>query len=154
MPRKTKIIATIGPASNNRAMLEKLVEAGMNVARLNFSHGNYETHGEVIRTIRSIARMKNRPVAVLLDLQGPKIRVGKLEDGQPVNLKRNATFSITSRPIVGTAEIVSTTYQNLVDDVKKNDTILLDDGLIRLKVQSVRGDTVKCRVVNGGVEGK
>ena len=150
MPRKTKIIATIGPASNNRDMLEKLVEAGMNVARLNFSHGNYETHGEIIQTIRSIARMMNRPVGILLDLQGPKIRVGKLQDGQPVRLKRNATFSITSRPIVGTAEIVSTTYQNLPEDVKKNDTILLDDGLIRLQVMSVRGDTVKCRVVNGG----
>jgi pyruvate kinase len=150
MPRKTKIIATIGPASNNRAMLEKLVEAGMNVARLNFSHGNYETHGEIIQTIRSIARMMNRPVGILLDLQGPKIRVGKLQDGQPVRLKRNATFSITSRPIVGTSEMVSTTYQNLPSDVKKNDTILLDDGLIRLQVMSVRGDTVKCRVVNGG----
>jgi pyruvate kinase len=150
MSRKTKIIATIGPASNNRAMLEKLVEAGMNVARLNFSHGNYETHGEIIQTIRSIARMMNRPVGILLDLQGPKIRVGKLQDGQPVRLKRNAMFSITSRPIVGTAEIVSTTYQNLPEDVKKNDTILLDDGLIRLQVMSVRGDTVKCRVVNGG----
>ena len=86
MPRKTKIIATIGPASNNRDMLEKLVEAGMNVARLNFSHGNYETHGEIIQTIRSIARMMNRPVGILLDLQGPKIRVGKLQDGQPVRL--------------------------------------------------------------------
>ncbi len=150
MPRKTKIIATIGPASNNRPMLEKLVEAGMNVARLNFSHGNYETHGEVIRTIRSIARTMNRPVGILLDLQGPKIRVGKLEDGQPVRLKRNATFSITSRPIVGTAEIVSTTYQNLPQDVKENDMILLDDGLIRLQVVSVSGDTVKCRVINGG----
>jgi len=150
MSRKTKIIATIGPASNNRPMLEKLVEAGMNVARLNFSHGNYETHGEVIRTIRSIARMMNRPVGILLDLQGPKIRVGKLENGQPVRLKRNATFSITSRPILGTAEIVSTTYQNLPQDVKENDMILLDDGLIRVQVVSVRGDTVKCRVVNGG----
>jgi len=150
MSRKTKIIATIGPASNNRPMLEKLVEAGMNVARLNFSHGNYETHGEVIQTIRSIARMMNRPVGILLDLQGPKIRVGKLEDGQPVRLKRNATVSITSRPIVGNAEIVSTTYQNLPHDVKKNDTILLDDGLIKLQVLSVHGDTVKCRVINGG----
>ena len=151
MPRKTKIIATIGPASNNREMLEKLVEAGMNVARLNFSHGNYETHGEVIRTIRSIARMMNRPVAILLDLQGPKIRVGKLVGGQPVELKPNATFSITSRPIEGTAEMVSTTYKNLVGDVQENDTILLDDGLIKLQVLSVQGDTVECRVINGGM---
>jgi pyruvate kinase len=150
MHRKTKIIATIGPASNDRPMLEKLVEAGMNVARLNFSHGNYETHGEVIRTIRSIARMMNRPVGILLDLQGPKIRVGKLEGGEPVRLKRNALFSITSRPITGTVDIVSTTYPNLVQDVKTDDTILLDDGLIRLQVLSVDRDTVNCRVVNGG----
>ena len=122
----------------------------MNVARLNFSHGNYETHGDVIRTIRSIARMMNRPVGILLDLQGPKIRVGKLEGGEPVRLKRNALFSITSRPITGTVDMVSTTYPNLVQDVKTDDTILLDDGLIRLQVLSVNGDTVNCRVVNGG----
>jgi len=150
MHRKTKIIATIGPASNDRPMLEKLVEAGMNVARLNFSHGSYESHGEVIRTIRSIARMMNRPVGILLDLQGPKIRVGKLEGGKPVRLKRNALFSITSRMITGTVDMVSTTYPNLVQDVKTDDTILLDDGLIRLQVISVNHDTVNCRVVNGG----
>jgi len=150
MPRKTKIVATIGPASETRPMLEKLVEAGMNVARLNFSHGNYEKHGEVIRTIRSISRIMNRPVGILLDLQGPKIRVGKLEGGLPVRLKRNAPFAITSRPLIGSAEIVSTTYPNLAADVGKNDTILLDDGLIRLQVLGVEADTVHCRVVNGG----
>mgnify|MGYP000053041720 CR=1 FL=1 len=151
MPRKTKIVATIGPASNNRNMLEKLVAAGMNVARLNFSHGNYETHGDVIRTIRSISRMMNRPVGILLDLQGPKIRVGKLTNNQPVKLKRNSTFSITSRALPGTADMVSTTYPNLVKDVKKDDTILLDDGLIRLQVIAARGDTVTCRVISGGL---
>ena len=131
-------------------MLEKLVEAGLNVARLNFSHGNYEKHGEVIRTIRSISRIMNRPVGILLDLQGPKIRVGKLQGGLPVRLKRNAPFAITSRPLVGSAAIVSTTYPNLAADVGKNDTILLDDGLIRLQVLGVEADTVHCRVVNGG----
>ena len=151
MSRKTKIVATIGPVSNDRPMLEKLIEAGMNVARLNFSHGNYETHGEVIQTIRSISRMMNRPVGILLDLQGPKIRVGKLTNAQPVRLKRNAAFAITSRRLLGTAEIVSTTYSNLSKDVQKNDTILLDDGLIKLQVTAVRGDMVQCRVVNGGI---
>jgi len=151
MPRKTKIVATIGPASNNRTMLEKLVAAGMNVARLNFSHGNYETHGDVIRTIRSISRMMNKPVGILADLQGPKIRVGKLKNDQPVLLKRNSTFSITSRPFPGTSDMVSTTYPNLVRDVKKDDTILLDDGLIRLQVITARGDTVTCRVISGGL---
>ncbi len=150
MKRKTKIVATIGPASNTRPMLEKLVEAGMNVARLNFSHGSYEAHVEVIRTIRSISRTVNQPVGILLDLQGPKIRVGKLEGGEPVRLKRNQPFAITNRDVAGTAEMVSTTYPQLVTDVRRGDAILLDDGLIRLQVEKRRKDTVECRVVNGG----
>ena len=148
--RRTKIVATIGPASNTRPVLEKLAESGMNVARLNFSHGTYEEHGEVIRTIRSISRSTNRPVGILLDLQGPKIRVGKLEGGKPVRLKRNKSFAITSRSVKGTSEMVSSTYRGLVTDVVKGDTILLDDGLIRLEVEKKREETVKCRVVNGG----
>ena len=148
--RKTKIVATIGPSSNTRPVLEKLVETGMNVARLNFSHGSYEEHGEVIRTIRSISRTMNRSVGILLDLQGPKIRVGKLEGGEPVRLKRNKSFAITSRNVAGTADMVSTTYKGLVSDVRKGDTILLDDGLIRLEVEKTRERTVECRVINGG----
>ncbi len=150
MNRKTKIVATIGPASNTRPMLEKLVEAGMNVARLNFSHGSYEEHVEVIRAIRSISRTLSRPIGILLDLQGPKIRVGKLEGGEPVRLKRNQPFAITNRDVVGTVEMVSTTYRELVSDVRPGDTILLDDGLIRLQVDKVRPRTVECRVVTGG----
>jgi pyruvate kinase len=150
MTIRTKIVATIGPASNSPEMLKKLVEAGMNVARLNFSHGNYETHSEAIRNIRSIARTLNRSVGILLDLQGPKIRVGKLKNGEPVRLKRRAPFAITSEPMVGTAEMVSTTYRNLPSDVDTGDTILLDDGLIRLRVESKIGNTVHCSVRNGG----
>jgi pyruvate kinase len=150
MTIRTKIVATIGPASHSREMIEKLVSAGMNVARLNFSHGNYETHSEVIRNVRSAARLLNRPVGILLDLQGPKIRVGRLEGGEPVRLKRNADFSITTKPVMGTAQTVSTTYENLPADVQTGDTILLDDGLIRLRVESKTHDTVFCRVVNGG----
>ncbi len=150
MNRKTKIVATIGPASNTRPVLEKLVEAGMNVARLNFSHGTYEDHVEVIRTIRSISRTMSRPIGILLDLQGPKIRVGKLDGGEPVRLKRNQPFSITNRNVSGSAAMVSTTYRQLVTDVQEGDTILLDDGLIRLQVEKTRPRTVECRVVNGG----
>jgi pyruvate kinase len=150
MSIKTKIVATIGPASNSPEVLEKLIDGGMSVARLNFSHGSYETHTDAIRTIRSLSRSMNRPVAILLDLQGPKIRVGKLKDGEPVRLKRNQEFRITTDKVVGTAELVSTTYQNLPADVTKEDTILLDDGLIRLQVESKRKNTVKCRVINGG----
>jgi pyruvate kinase len=150
MTNKTKIVATIGPSSNTREVLERLIEAGMNVARLNFSHGNYESHSEVIRTLRHLARSMNRSVGILLDLQGPKIRVGKLAGGEPVFLRPGQEFSITSTPIAGTAEIVSTTYQSLPLDVKENDIILLDDGLIRLQVESKTKDTVTCRVITGG----
>ncbi len=150
MPLKTKIVATIGPASNNRPMLEKLVRAGMNVARLNFSHGSYESHTEVIRTIRSISRTMNLSVGILLDLQGPKIRVGKFEDGGPVLLKEGESFAITSKPVIGTVDIVSTTYPDLSRDVKPNDTLLLDDGLLRMCAESVEEDTVHCRVITGG----
>jgi pyruvate kinase len=151
MTIRTKIVATIGPASNSPEMLNKLVAAGMNVARLNFSHGNYETHAEAIRNIRSISRSLNRPVGILLDLQGPKIRVGKLADGEPVKLKRGAAFAITSTPMPGTDQMVSTTYLNLPADVQPGDTILLDDGLIRLQVESKTHDTVNCKVINGGI---
>ena len=151
MTIRTKIVATIGPASNSPEMLQKLVAAGMNVARLNFSHGNYETHSDAIRNIRSISRTLNRPVGILLDLQGPKIRVGKLENGEPVRLKRSAPFAITSTPMAGTAQMVSTTYQHLPSDVQPGDTILLDDGLIRLQVESKTSDTVNCKVINGGM---
>jgi pyruvate kinase len=150
MTIRTKIVATIGPASNSREVLEKLVLAGMNVARLNFSHGNYESHSEAIRTIRSIARTLNRPVGILLDLQGPKIRVGKMENGKPVQLKRNAEIRITTRPLLGTAQMVSTTYRHLPSDVQAGDTILLDDGLIRLRVVSKTDDAVLCKVRTGG----
>ena len=151
MTIRTKIVATIGPASNSHEMLMKLAGAGMNVARLNFSHGNYETHSEAIRNIRSVSRVLNRPVGILLDLQGPKIRVGKLENGGPVRLKRNAAFAITSTSMAGTSRMVSTTYQNLPSDVQPGDTILLDDGLIRLQVESKTGDSVTCKVINGGM---
>lgn len=151
MTIRTKIVATIGPSSNSRAMLEKLVVAGMNVARLNFSHGNYESHSEAIRNIRSISRSLNRPVSILLDLQGPKIRVGKLESGTPVLLEPNAAFAITAKTMLGSSRIVSTTYPDLTSDVQPGNTILLDDGLIRLQVVSKSGDTVNCRVINGGL---
>lgn len=150
MTIRTKIVATIGPASNSRDMIGKLVAAGTNVARLNFSHGNYESHAEAIRNIRSIARTLNRSVGILLDLQGPKIRVGKLEDGQPVRLKRGASLAITTKIITGTEQTVSTTYENLPADVQPGDTVLLDDGLIRLRVESKNQDTVFCKVRNGG----
>jgi len=148
---KTKIVATIGPSSNTRPVLEKLINAGMNVARLNFSHGTYEEHQEVIKTIRSLSRTMNRPIGILLDLQGPKIRIGTLKDGKPVNLITGDTIRITTAKVEGTADKVSTTYTKLPGDVKKGDKILIDDGLIELKVLFKRKDTIKCQILNGGV---
>jgi pyruvate kinase len=151
MSIKAKIVATIGPASRDRTTLEKLVASGLNVARLNFSHGSYEDHSEAIRTIRSISRTYNQPVAILLDLQGPKLRVGKLKGGTAVELKAGDSFCITTEACQGTAELVSTTYPKLATDVQPGDTILLDDGLIRLIVESVKKPTVRCCVKNGGL---
>jgi pyruvate kinase len=148
---KTKIVGTIGPASNSKSMITKLVKAGLNVARLNFSHGTYEGHQKVVNIIREVSEDLNTPIAILLDLQGPKIRTGKLKNGAPVNLEPGNSFKITSRNVQGTSEITSTTYKNLPSDVKKGDRILIDDGLIELKVIRKNKDTVTATVVIGGV---
>ncbi len=151
MPNKTKIIATIGPSSNSKPVLKKMISAGMNVARLNFSHGSYEDHGDAIKCIRSLSREMNKPVAIVADLQGPKIRTGKLKNGAPVFLKKNKAIHITTNKVIGDVETVSTTYSNFCNDVKKGDTILIDDGLIELKVLSKSKDTVKTKIITGGV---
>ena len=150
MANKTKIIATIGPASNSKPVLEKMISSGMNAVRLNFSHGSYEEHTDVIKTIRSLSRTMNKSIGIILDLQGPKIRIGKMKDGNPVELRKNRTLRITTKSVAGTADIVSTIYKKLVCDVKKGDKILLDDGLIELKVLSKTKDTVSCKIINGG----
>jgi pyruvate kinase len=152
MMNKTKIVATIGPSSSSKAVLRKMISAGMNVGRLNFSHGGYAEHEKAMQHLRSLSKEMNKPIGILLDLQGPKIRTGTLEKGKPVSLKRNAVFQITTRDIPdGTAELVSTTYKKLPKDVGEGDRILLDDGLIELRVVSVATDTVKCKVIQGGV---
>lgn len=148
---KTKIIATIGPSSSNKSVLKKLISSGMNVARLNFSHGNFKEHGTVISMIRALSKELNKPVGIMLDLQGPKIRTGSLKDGLPVLLKKNAIIRITSKKVPGSADIISTTYAGLAGDVKKGEKILIDDGLIELKVLSKNKDTVTCKIIHGGV---
>jgi len=148
---KTKIIATIGPSSRGKAVLRKLILAGMNVARLNFSYGTQEEHGGVISTIRSLSKEMKIPVGILLDLQGPKIRTGALKGGKPIPLKRNSTINITSRNVAGTPETISTSYRRLTRDVDKGDRILLDDGLIELRVLSKNRDTVTCKIITGGL---
>src|SRR5712691_13508397 len=149
--RRTKIVCTIGPATNSEERLEQLIRAGMNVARLNFSHGTQDEHAIVIERVRKIAARLGCPIAILQDLQGPKSRTGQLEGGQPVMLNDGANITITTRPIIGNAQIVATTYRPLPQDVKDGDRILLDDGLLELRVLNCGREDVKCLVVHGGL---
>jgi pyruvate kinase len=149
--RRTKIVATIGPASSRPEMLERLVGAGVDVVRLNFSHGEHEGHGRVMAAVRAIAARTGRPIAILQDLSGPKIRIGELEGGGPVELRDGARIAITTDDVTGTAARVSTTYKALPRDVKPGDRILLDDGNLELRVARVEGGSVECEVVHGGL---
>lgn len=148
--RKTKIIATVGPASASKEVIEGLVRAGANVLRLNFSHGTREGHGKVITTIREVSEALGQPVAILLDLQGPKIRVGRLK-APSIELRAGQEITISARDADGDEDMISTTYHDLYRDVRPGDRILMDDGLIEVKVLSVDGDSIKCAVVYGGV---
>jgi pyruvate kinase len=148
--RKTKIVCTIGPASESSQIIEAMIRAGMNVARLNFSHGTQEEHLRKIKTIRQMSDRLKEPVAILQDLSGPKIRVGKVKEGG-VELRRGEDFSLTSREIMGDEKRVSVTYPSLPDEVKPGDTILLSDGTIELQVLGNSGQDIQCRVVVGGV---
>ncbi|MBA3471451.1 MAG: pyruvate kinase [Herpetosiphonaceae bacterium] len=148
--RRTKIVATLGPATNTEEKIIQLAEAGMNVARLNFSHGTHADHAERVRLLRQVSIKLNRPIAVLQDLQGPKIRTGKLVDHQPIQLKNGEEFIITKIEMVGVPGKVSTTYTNLPHDCKPGDRVLLSDGLIELKVKECTDSDVITEVVTGG----
>jgi pyruvate kinase len=147
--QKTKIICTIGPASEDPAILREMMLCGMNVARLNFSHGTHEEHLKKVEDIKALREELKLPVAILLDTKGPEIRVKTFADGE-VLLETGKTFTLTTRDVVGTAEIVSVTYPALPVNVKKGTRILLDDGLIELTVDNVDGQDILCRVVFGG----
>jgi pyruvate kinase len=148
--RRTKIVATLGPATSTPERIAGLIKAGMNVARMNFSHGTHADHAERIAMVRQAARETGKYVAILQDLQGPKIRTGPLENGQPVELVAGQRFRITVEPIAGTAERVSTTYAALTQDVRVRDRILLSDGLIELVVTARNDTEVETEVVHGG----
>ena len=149
--RRTKIVATIGPASRERTMLESLAQAGVDVVRLNFSHGEHEQHLQVMRATREIAARLGRPIALLQDLSGPKIRTGRLKDDEPALLRKGEKVTITTdEKIEGTARLISTTYKALPRDVSPGDRILLDDGNLELRVIRVSGPEVECEVVDGG----
>ena len=148
--RQAKIVCTLGPASNSPEVLEEMILAGMNVARLNFSHGTHEDHQATYELVRQLSTNLDRPVAILQDLQGPKIRVGTFEEGS-VELHGGDPFIITSRSVTGTHEQVSTTYKNLPHDVTSGDILLLDDGLLRLRVVDVQDTDVHTVIEVGGI---
>jgi pyruvate kinase len=147
--RKTKIVCTIGPASESLENTKKLIKAGMNVARLNFSHGDFEEHGNRIKNIRQACRELNTTVAILLDTKGPEIRLGQLKE-DAYELVQDDIITLTTEDIIGDAGRVSITYKHLPQDVQIGSTILIDDGLIGLRVEDVQGTEIVCRVVNGG----
>jgi len=147
--RKTKIVATIGPASNSEGVLGRLIDAGMNVARLNFSHGTHEEHAAVMRRIRKVAAEKKVPVAVLQDLAGPKIRIGKIAAGT-VQLKSGEKFVITSDEVRGDSTCVSSNYKTLPQELQPEDQILLADGSIELRVTKIEKNDIICEVIVGG----
>lgn len=148
--RRVKIVATIGPAISTRDGLEKAILAGMNVARLNFSHGNHEMHAQVIDTIRELSRKWNAPVSILQDLQGPKIRVGRFEKGS-IELAEGEKVVITAEDVTGREGLIPTDFKALPGTVSEGQKILLDDGLIELKVISTSGARIECEVTYGGL---
>jgi len=147
--RKTKIVCTIGPSSESLENIKKLIMAGMNVSRLNFSHGDFEEHGNRIKTIRQASAELGKSIAILLDTKGPEIRTGKLKE-EPIELVQDEFLTLTTEEILGDKERISITYKELPGDVEVGSTILIDDGLIGLTVVEIQGTEIKCRIVNGG----
>ena len=147
--RKTRIVCTIGPASSSREMLKKLIESGMNVARLNFSHGSHEEHLEVIKILRELSGVRKIPVAILQDLCGPKIRTGEVAK-PPINLVPGREIILTTRDVPGDEKEVSISYHGLPKDVQPGNRIFVDDGLFELEVEKSDSTDILCRVINGG----
>ena len=152
-PRRAKIVCTIGPSTNTEEKLRELIRAGMDVARLNFSHGTHEDHAHRIQRVRRAAELEGRTICILQDLQGPKMRTGKLRDHRPVALKAGDKLTLTGREVLGTASVLSTTFP-IARDVTPGARVLLSDGLIELRVLKVHGEDVETEVINGGLIGE
>ena len=150
-PRRAKIVCTIGPACDSEECIADLMRLGMDVARLNFSHGTHPEHARRIQRLRRVARQLKRTICILQDLQGPKIRTGRLKDGKPVELNAGSVLTITPREVGGTASLISTDFAGLAREVKPGDRVLLSDGRIELRVRALHGDDVECEVRNGGL---
>jgi len=152
--RRTKIVCTLGPSSSDESTIGRLIDAGMNVARLNFSHGSHNDHRKVFGTLGEVAKAKDANVAVLMDLQGPKIRTGRLRGRKPVELTNGACLTITTQTIEGDADRVSTTYRNLATDVRPGSRILIADGSMELVVERIEDTEITCTVIRGGMLGE
>ena len=152
--RRAKIVCTLGPSSSSEEQLRQLLLLGMDVARLNFSHGSHEEHMQRIRAVRRAAASLGRSICILQDLQGPKIRTSALRGHRPVNLVPGSRVAIVNRDVEGTAERLGTTFRDLPTEVARGSRILLSDGLLSLKVLEVRGGEVVCEVVDGGMLGE
>lgn len=146
---KTKIVATIGPASGSPEVMEQMIRAGMNVARLNFSHSDFTGHKNVIENLRAAARAERRRLALMADLPGPKMRIGQLAS-EPIELKIDDTFTLTTQEVIGDAHRVSVSFPRLAQAVKPGNTLFLNDGLIQLEAMKIEGNDVNCRVLVGG----
>ncbi len=153
-PRRAKIICTIGPACNSEVIMRDLLRLGMDVARLNFSHGTHEEHARNIARLRRAAKKEGRTVCILQDLQGPKIRTGRLKGHVPIQLETGSHIVLTPRDVPGSEKMISTTFEGLAKEVEPGSKILLSDGLIELRVDRIDGDDVKCEVINGGMLGE
>ncbi len=146
---KTKIVCTIGPASESPDVLREMIEAGMNIARLNFSHGDFDYHGRIIENIRRAQKAAGRKVAIMADLPGPKMRIGKLAI-EPIELRAGETFTLTTEAAVGDGKRVSVNFDRLPQSLKPGDRLFLNDGYIQLQVDAIEGPDVICRIVAGG----
>jgi pyruvate kinase len=152
--RRAKIVATLGPASNSEQVIRAMIRAGVDVVRLNFSHSTHERKVAVMQKIRKVSREENKPLCILADLQGPKIRTALLKDHQAVLLKAGHKITITPRDVLGTASLVGTTFKTLAENVEQGSRILISDGLIELRVHQITGGDVVCVIVNGGMLGE
>lgn len=152
--KKTKIVCTMGPNANDEGLMRNLVKNGMNIARFNFSHGDYEEHKYRMDMLKKIREEEKIPVAILLDTKGPEIRTGVLKDGKKVMLEAGQEFTLTSEEIIGDQKRVSITYKGLTEDVMPGRKILIDDGLIELEVLRIENHDIVCRIINGGELGE
>lgn len=152
--RRAKIVATLGPSCNTEPVIRAMIRAGVDVVRLNFSHSTHERKVAVIQKIRKVSKEERKPLCILADLQGPKIRTGLLKDHQPVLLKAGHKLVITPREVLGSSSCIGTTFRTLAENVEQGSRILLSDGLIELRVHEINGEDVSCEIINGGLLGE